>query len=314
MLASDENRWQLLPWRTFSTDTLTVTKMRSPILSQFNNIASSPYRVSPERIDELREIDIQESFELNILEGSGFRFGVSSNNSINTNIATLEYLWSSSYAHLILYDQYIKCHNAGNKYFDTGQPGIIQSAVDLFKWGTINLNSTGNLSWPSGYPKPKMNMEQYSWENITNELFLCSVAWIIHHEVSHVRLKHSALETTNCIQEEKEADIAATLWITEQCNEEELTKRTLGMVSAILSLQAFEDLKKHEQTRTHPKAFERIYYCLSHTNLDENHILYAFTSVIMQIYLAFCGINVAHDGETFRDMFSEYIYEYAKNS
>ncbi len=288
--------------------------MTSPIQNLINAIASSPYRIAPERNEELRSLDQEESLLLKFIDTHEYKFSVNLEiNEIITNIATLEYLWASTYAHLILYDEYAKTQRSGEYLFDTNKIARCRIALELAKWAAANLESANNRIWPSNYPMPVRHPVPNSDIHLANELFLCGVAWSIHHEIAHIRLKHPSLQTSRNLLEEKEADIAATLWILEQCiDQQEINKRTMGIAAAILAMQSVENSEKFDIFKTHPQAFERIDYCLSKSNIHDDDKLYAFCAVIMQIQLTYHGINVAHEGETYKEMFSEYLMEFAR--
>lgn len=170
-----------------------------------------------------------------------------------------------------------------------------------------------DYSWPGDYPKPTQFPLPNSDINVANEAFLCATAWIIHHEIAHIRLGHQPLLTIQSIQEEKAADICATRWILEKCvDQKELTKRVLGIVAAVLSIQAVEESDDFDIFETHPRAFERIDYYLNESEIEEDDLIYAFAAIIFQMQLTYHGISVAHEGDSFRDMLSEYLIEYAR--
>jgi hypothetical protein len=102
-------------------------------------------------------------------------------------------------------------------------------------------------------------------------LFLCALAWIVHHEIAHIRLNHQALVTTCSIAEERDADIEATKWILDKSTvPQESRKRTFGIAAAILALQGFHSPDQFVALKTHPSAFERIDYCLSEAGISED--------------------------------------------
>jgi hypothetical protein len=287
--------------------------MNSPILSQLNHIASSPYRIAPERQIELREIDFKEDLSIDFNEDCGFHFSVNPQTKvITTSIPTLEYFWACSYFHLVITYDYQQCKAEGNDFFDTSKYQNTVVAIDLLKWARNNLSSSTRNEWPTNYPHPSENLQIKTLEHSANELFLCGVAWIIHHEIAHITQKHPSILTTSSKREEKEADIQATKWILEKCNDsQEMYKRTIGIISIILALQLLEE-PLNNIFETHPKAFERIDYCISNSHLDEDHELFFFASIILQIQLAFKGVNVHHEGEKFKERFSSYLIEYNK--
>lgn len=233
---------------------------------------------------------------------------------IITTIVTLEYLWASAYTHLILFIEYTEAIKCGSKHFDIGDNSKRRAAHDLLNWATSNLTRTDVSSWPNHMPQPVRYPKETSEIYPVNELFFCMVAWIIHHEIAHIRLNHQPLVSTNSIVEEKEADIAATKWILgNSINQQKSSKQTIGIAAAILALQEIQEPFRFSSFQTHPKAFERIEYCLAEASVAENDNVYAFAATIMQIQLSYRGIEITPDWTTYKELFSEHLIEFARN-
>lgn len=291
-----------------------MASQRSPIVLLQDLIAGVPFRISPEREGELKEFLDRENISLAIEDGPGFRFEVNLNDgTVTTNVASLEFLWASTHAHLILYDEYSKAQRSGDSHFDASSSTRARAGIDLVNWTIRNMADTGTASWPHDLPKPELDPPKGSDVHVANELFLCSIAWIIHHELSHVRLGHNPLLTIRSQTEEKEADLGATEWILNECaDNQEYRKRTIGIAAAILSLQGIAGDTSFDIRESHPRAFERIDYCLTSAGIDDNEEVFAFAACIMQIQLSYYGINIAHDGSSFRDLYSKYLIEFAR--
>lgn len=288
--------------------------MRSPILELQKAIAGAPFRIAPERENELGDWVDHEGVALDLIDQKGFTFHVyTQRKEIQTSIATLEYLWATAHAHLILYDEYGQAQRRGDKQFDTGGNQRSRGALDLSKWAAENLFSTGVQPWPESLIKPQPKPENGSDVHAANELFLCAFAWMMHHELAHVRLGHNAAITSRSLEEEKEADVEATRWILSQCPDSaQAQKRIYGVVAAILALKGISSPYGNSVLKTHPPTFERLDYCLSESGVGPDNEAYAFAACVMQIQLASRGVAIAHDGKTFRDIYSEYLYEFAK--
>lgn len=288
--------------------------VRSPILSLENAIASSAFRIAPELENELAEVRDQNNLSFSLVDEPGFSLRVLlMEGEVIINIAALEYLWASVHAHFVLFDEYRKAQEQGIHKFDTGGCDRRKNAVALLDWAVQNISTKGTAKWPQGLPCPEKHPEHESDVHVTNELFLCAIAWILHHEIAHVRLAHPPLSTCRSMSEEKEADIAATRWILSMSKVvSESTKRTFGIALAILAMLGLDEPVNKGPLPTHPDAFERIDYCLSEAGISEVDQVYAFASVIMQIQLAFRGIDKAYDGSSFKVIFSEYLIEFSR--
>jgi hypothetical protein len=288
--------------------------MRSPILELQAAIAGAPFRITPEREHELGDWVYHEDIALDLIDQKGFTFHVlTQRKKIQTSIATLEYLWATSHTHLVLYDEYVQAQLRGDEQFNTGKNYRLRSALELSRWAMENLASSGVQPWPESLLKPCAEPEYGSDGHKANELFLCSFAWMMHHELAHVRLGHNAVITSRSLEEEKEADVEATKWILTRCpNPAQVQKRVYGMVAAILALKAISNPSDSSVMQTHPHTFERLDYCLRESGVNPDNEAYAFAACVMQIQLASRGVTVAHDGKTFQDIYSEYLYEFAK--
>lgn len=291
-----------------------MTLARSPIIALQNSIAASAFRIAPEREAELDNIRDDFGLSFTLLDGPKFQFWVgTSSKEITTTIASLEFLWASTHAHIVLFDEYGKVQRAGEKQFNTGGNERRKHALDLLAWSVSNLSSSGTDEWPKDLPKPVQFPEYGSDIHVTNELFLCAVAWIVHHEIAHIRLGHTPVQTSRSQAEEFEADLEATKWILEHSSvDAESQKRTLGIATAILSLMGIETDCKFSVISSHPAAFERLYRCLDSASANENDKVFAFASVIMQIQLWYSGKSSALDGESLKDMFCLYLVECAR--
>lgn len=286
---------------------------RSPILTLRDQIAASAFKIAPEREGELDQVRIDENLGLLLVNQPGFTFSVNTiSHEMKTSIATLEYLWCSIHAHLVLYRVYCEAQKSGAKHLDTGANPECVAALELLSWAENNLEGSGKKQWPADLPQPSYDANE-TGISVSDELFLCAVAWIIHHEIAHVRMGHTHIHTNRLIQDEKQADIEATKWILDQSSVDgETRKRTIGIAAAILAMQGISVKQHYSPLSTHPETFERIDYCMSEAGIDDDDEIFAFASVIMQIQLWYRGICVAHDGVTFRDTFSSYLVEFAR--
>lgn len=287
---------------------------RSPILELEDAIAECAFRIAPERGNELSELCDEKNLTIALVDESGFSFRVRlPENEVVLNVAALEFLWASTHAHLIHYNEYGIAQRTGSSTFDTGRTERSRNAMELLAWAGRNMLDKGTARWPAHLPRPEQFPAERSDGYGANELFLCALAWIIHHEIAHVRQNHPPLVTTCSIAEEKDADDKATQWIIDKSTmPRESRKRTFGIVAALLALQGLRKPNQFEPLKTHPSTFERIDHCLTKAGVAENDEVYAFCAVTMQIQLACRGIDKRFDGNTFRELYSEYLIEFAR--
>ena len=302
----------------------------SPILFLHDEIARSPYRVAPERIEEIRNLG---KFDLQFKNKSKFSVGLDSKGEkiIRLTIPTLEYLWSTAYFYFTYYHEYVDfAEKKRGEYFDLSKNSFCRIAWDLQLWASDNLKSR-ETSWPDDLPTPSVHdnksnkdirlnknehrkLERYICN--ANEAFLYAIAWIFHHELAHYSFEHSGVECQGIgTEEENKADIHAVKMILEKKDDEtQIANCTLGIVIALLSLQACNaESSPAPAIKVHPKAFERLYNCLDNIpELDDNHKIYSFCICIMQHQLArYFSNDYAQLEGTLKEAFYEHLHHIA---
>jgi hypothetical protein len=281
-------------------------KAQSPISVLEDAVRAAAQRIAPENIAALESV----SHSLKIENTTNFKFSVT-DTDICTNYSSLEYLWCSCLFHFVLYDEYATAQSEGENTFDFNENERRKNAVLLLKWAKNKL-SGGSEEWPQNLPRPCSKPNQLSDEHVTNELFLISFAWVIHHEIAHIRLEHSIAVAARSQQEEKDADLSAVVWILDNCESQpEYRKRAYGVVAAILAIHEREK-GNADAFGSHPTAFTRLDNCLSKIKIGPDDEIYAFAGVILQIHLAYLGKDTAHNTDTFREMLDEYLFEFAR--
>lgn len=259
-------------------------KMRSPIFHLKQSIEGVPYQIAPENSDKCRQNTDMLGITIEFNDDSQFAIRVNLNtNIIKLPIASLEYLWSFSHFSWVLYQEYRNAQLDNAKEFDCRGSSRLRNAFLLVKWAKDNMLSTGTEAWPNDLPTPQKDPEDYSDIHIANELFLCSLGWMLHHEIGHIVLQHS-FTTFNSAQEEKDADNFATDWILSKLEQDSpmLEKRALGIAVGVLCLQSLEVSKKSSPNNTYPETHDRIYSCLSRYQVGDDEIIEAFSSAVLQ--------------------------------
>jgi hypothetical protein len=299
-------------WHRYKEDAM--AHKRSPVELLMGAIAGAPFKIAPEREQELAELRDELGTGITIEDRPGFVFNVNlQTHEITTSVATLEYLWCSTYAHLILYKEYTAAQRRADAKFNMGGNVRSRSAIDLLNWSINNIFGQGNAAWPPKLPRPASSNNAALDIKLANEIFLSGVAWIIHHELAHLRLQHPPIRSSRSHVEEREADLAATKWILDQSKvPKESRKRMLGIAVAILALQGIEEDTPFRILDSHPHAFVRIDYCLAEADVPDDAEVYAFAACVMQMQLASKGIDLLPDGKNFREIFSECLIAFAR--
>lgn len=285
---------------------------RSPILQLESDIARSVYRIAPEREDELAAEVQAHNISLVITDDRGLSIRVDPcTGDITVPIAALEYVWACAHAFLVFYDDYGAAQRRGDNRFTITQSARGQAAVDLFNWAIENMETSGVDRWPDELPRPEKSPEHKSDVHIANETFLCAMAWILHHEIAHKRLNHPPHITPTALMEEKAADREATAWILDRADDAQVRrKRTLGVVVAILTIQAAEVTGRtgHGAAGTHPPTPQRLADCLYEYQLDDDDEVLAVAAANLQILLAQRGIaEIDLEQASFDALLSEFL-------
>lgn len=172
------------------------------------------------------------------------------------------------------------------------------------------------VEWPDSLPHPAVaevsarTGSEPSNEEVATELFLCASAWILHHELAHLRLQHP-LVTTNSVAEEREADQAATGWILDSYPGEPRTlKRGLGIAVAVVALAVLQlespALSNTGVPQTHPGVADRLFHALDHPAFGEDHQVFDFVVHSLKLHFDHVGIEADGEYDNARDCFHDY--------
>jgi hypothetical protein len=144
--------------------------------------------------------------------------------------------------------------------------------------------------------------------HVANELFRYALGWTLHHEIAHVRLRHPNAHSILSRDEERSADLHATTWLLEHAPDAQQKRvRTFGAIVGILALDTFEAMLGDPAKNTHPKAYERLAYCLNCYDAPDDDEAFAFALCGMQYNLQQRGSTSSLDGSSFRDILNDYL-------
>jgi peptidase U49-like protein len=288
--------------------------LNSPILSLEGYILSAAELIAPERQDELRQVTKAKSLRLKLTDQVRDISIDTHTGRVSLGLSALEHLWATALFYHCLYSDYASAQRAGQTQFRTDDCPRTRDSMLLLNWATNQWKGDSRLPWPSPLT-PTANPEVLSDGHVANELFLCALAWIVHHEYAHARLSHPNRELANAPQEEQAADLAATDWIFVGApSERHLRKRALGVIVGILALDVLEYAQQDPPSRSHPKAYERLAYCLNHYPQQEEDEAFAFALCGMQFNLRQRGLTPPLDGPSFRAILDEFFYARAMDT
>ena len=293
--------------------------MRSPICLLETQIAGSPFNVAPEKASLCAQQRDDHKIDFVLVDEPKFGIRVrldteSQTPEIVLPIASLEYLWAFSHYCWVLTQEYAAAQRAGATQFDCTGSQRLRESIQILQWAKANLISTGTNPWPDNGPRPKQDSHSCDDSRVATELFLCAIAWILHHEIAHVVLQHPLLSTAFSEQEEREADKYATKWLLDGLpqSDPKLKKRALGLAVAVLCLQSLEVDTVSCLRNTHPAAHDRIFKNTEIYQVGNDQVIEAMCTVVLQYLFHETGIAANVDGETFSDILGDLLYEISR--
>lgn len=287
--------------------------MRSPICVLEHDIAGVAFNIAPERETELVALRVKHGFEFELTDKRDSEhpsrnvIGIDVTTGVITlPIAALEYLWACSYHYWIVTQEYAKAQHAGQKTFNATGNNRLQDAAKLAAWSEDNMKTSGLAPWPQRLPAPSHTPTRHGDIHVANELFLCALGWIVHHEIGHAVLGHPAIPVGFSKQQEKEADLYATQWILSglDWNDLRLHKRALGVAIALLHIQSLDGTSP---CGPHPRAYERLCYCLERYKVGRHEAIEAFTVIVLQLLFLEQELTPDIHGESFSSILSDFL-------
>jgi hypothetical protein len=291
----------------------------SPIQYLYLHIIPSLANIAPEKAKELQQLLDQHKISFVVDDKSMDRlfFADPADNSITIGLRALERLWARAYAYISLYEFMTKQLIADPTItrFDLTDPAV-KPGMDLLAW-TVDIEerlqnqAPGDLTWPADLPRPILGAAKDSLENAADELFLCALASILHHEVGHRHLQHDPrtlpeptpglkpgedpkVKEANAIRLgwEKEADAWSAKWLLEGLDQEDgrFLKRVLGMALGYLWVASRNVHTGKWLRRHHPPAWDRLYHNIKqHIPNNPGHPIWLFVAYILQLHLVSLG-------------------------
>ncbi len=285
--------------------------MKSPIRVLDKDIINSLSRIAPEHQKKLEELIVEFDPEAVFTDDEGFGFRVDTKNkAIKIPTVALEYLWVAFYTFYLTYQKYTEAQESNTgKFFHLQSDPELKLALEMYEWSNNSLTNINRVCWKEHYPSPEKKTEDIeSNESVATELFLCAIAWILHHEIAHIYHHHpnKPYSNTESIDQEKEADISATKWILGNITDPKtLQKRGIGVAIAVLAITSQDILSGGFTSTTHPKSFERLYDAIDPYFIDANHTVYAFITIILHLHMTIRGLKVDTDsGDSWREYFT----------
>lgn len=272
------------------------------ILHLRHHIAECASKISPTKAEALRTFAEEKGLSIEFTGESGFKIRVRlDTHVIILPLGALNYLWCSAHLFYVLYQAYIEAQDKGATVLDTGGKDDVSGAIALWNWSRQALRTDG-APWPTGAPQPSLDHQPGDNVHVANELFLASLAWILHHERAHVELEHRA-DALDSVRQEMQADRSATEWILAgNLSEVERQKRGFAIVVAFLAMAMLDDPRAPiPPVTTHPPDLERLLDNLDLARLPKDNIVYTFGMVVLKLCIGQYDLEKAAIGNAEAD-------------
>lgn len=310
--------------------------MPSPLEHLYRFIVPSLERVAPERARELQHLidELEVTFVFDDISPKMVFKSDHADNSIKIGLRALERLWVRAYAYIYLYEHITKLQleDVTARDFDLTKDPNLANAMTLLAWAVdVERRLTeagehgdpGDVNWPCCYPRPPISPPAGSLENAADELFLCALAAVLHHEMGHLARKHdprdlpqrdhliikpeedpAQIEADRInTAREKEADAWSAEWLLDGLDpsDDRFLKRIIGTSLGYLWSATRSIHTGYWLSNNHPPSWDRLYQNLKQYVHTDTHPIWLFVAYILQLHLQAIGedptVNEVECGE-----------------
>lgn len=291
----------------------------SPIEYLHKYLISSLERIAPEKARQLQHLldHHRITFIIDDQHLKRVAFADHADNTITIGVRALERLWARGFAYISLYEFLTRrlLVDPTATDHDLTHPDV-KPGMDLLAWVVdvehrLDEDGPGDISWPRDLKRPSQAAGKDTLENAADEIFLCAVASILHHEVGHIRQGHDPrnlpratpgldpeedpnVQEANAIRIgwEKEADAWSANWMLDDVDQHDdrFLKRILGTALGYLWLATRNIHTGKWRHPKYPPAWDRIYHTVKqHISGDPTHPIWLFLAYALQLHLMSVG-------------------------
>ena len=268
-----------------------IERTHGPFADLEQYVIASMFMISPERSMPLREELRGVQFRL-LDRNFWVAHYIAAPPQIEISWRMVEALWCCAYATVTLVDGVIPA--AYGQPFDLTRDPEIASAMKLLQWALDDCYSRRGSAFPAAL-LPQRNPRIFaSRAHSADELCLCAIAFILHHEVAHHRLRHTHDSSAplsgpdpDSISAEREADGEAIDWILASVKDDSIffTKRAGGIAVALVMLAARGVHLGEFGGTTHPRSFDRLANWLDNYTNDPNNTVWVIIATTLKLHL-----------------------------
>lgn len=289
-------------------DRTCLATMQSPIRHLMaDHLPNSVFTIAPER---KAEFDTElNNFDLIFVPERTWKFCAYPQRTpkeVWVSRGAVELIWCASLAHFLFYTRMIQCKKFDRPTeIDPHSDPTVGNALLLLRWAIdCQLKNDQADDWPTGLPCPLQSPTRESDENVADELCLVTGAFLLHHELAHIRGKHATFTKEQLkdpkiaelsIAQEKEADISAAEWVLDGVDMESplFVKRMLGIVQGFLLTTAMGLYGGHLGGKTHPFSYDRLTNMLSRFLGNANHVTKGIAFAVLDLHFNNSGRKLA---------------------
>lgn len=245
----------------------------SNLESLFRAFSAAPFKVAPEREEEL--VNIRDKHNISIELDDNEKnwifearplFGL---NRITVSTRSLERLWSVCYAYTSITTELQQYQGEFSSFVPPQEYALAFQALD---WVSQNSLEDIELPWPDHLPNPRTK-SSFKYSEAADHYFLMTAGRILLHEIAHIEHSHATdvnATSEQLIQEELEADDWADQWMLGDWKSyKEDPKVFIGRCMGIAFCHAivlYFGSRKATPSVTHPNPIDRL------VNFVDNHI------------------------------------------
>src|ERR1700722_941989 len=206
--------------------------------------------------------------------------------------------WCHAYAAYVFFDELSaeKRRDSSVRLVDLRTTDRRRQAGDVLRWAVehdIQIRMQGDKfkaeshQIPAGLPIPFAPSLKGSDEDLADELFLMALAFMIHHEIAHLRLKHVCATGLRSFEQERAADVAAADWLLsdQSLSEKQRAKRQLGTALGLGWLAVLDVYAKVASNNTHPPMPDRLFELMQRFEPDPNGYVWGFLMALVGLHL-----------------------------
>lgn len=263
-----------------------------PLANLLPSIPEALYAIAPEHLDALRD-----ALSGTALAVSAERRWVAEYQydpkTIRLSMRTFEIVWCATFGYLALHDLvWVPAVRANRLEADLTSDPRVARAMDLLSWA-VRPEEDGGAA-----PITLINQARVDdLRAAADDLALCAIAFVLHHELAHHRLfhDHPPLDETASVDRERDADREAASWMLGAVGRgtPEYGKRLLGaaMATAYLTTRALERGKL--AAKKHPRPYDRLFNLLDERTAGPEDPAWCFAMIAVKLHLDHLGISAS---------------------